>query len=49
MRRILVDHARRRQAAKRGGPAVQVGISPATVKRGWAMARAWLRRELGKR
>jgi RNA polymerase sigma factor (TIGR02999 family) len=103
MRRILVDHARRHQAAKRGGSAIQVpldeggvpavesdvdlvalddaltrlarldpqqarvvelryftglgieetavalGISPATVKREWAMARAWLRRELGER
>ena len=101
MRRILVDHARRHQAAKRGGSAVPVpleegevaargsdvdlvalddaltrlaavdpqqarvvelryftglgieetaealGISPATVKREWAMARAWLKRELG--
>jgi RNA polymerase sigma factor (TIGR02999 family) len=102
MRRILVDHARGRQAAKRGG-AIQhrltldaadaladasdsvdlldlhealealaaldplqarlvelryftglnieetgeaLGISPATVKREWAVARAWLRREL---
>jgi RNA polymerase sigma factor (TIGR02999 family) len=102
MRRILVDYARRHQAAKRGGSAVQVpfdegavaatasevdvvalddaltrlavldpqqarvvelryftglgieetaealGISPATVKREWAMARAWLKRELGE-
>ena len=103
MRRILVDYARRHQAAKRGGSAIQVpfeegavaaaesdvdlvtlddaltrlavldpqqarvvelryftglgieetaealGISPATVKREWAMARAWLKRELGER
>jgi RNA polymerase sigma factor (TIGR02999 family) len=103
MRRILVDHARRQQATKRGGSAIQVplddgavasaepdvdlvalddaltrlaghdaqqarvvelryftglgigetaealGISPATVKREWAMARAWLKRELGER
>jgi RNA polymerase sigma factor (TIGR02999 family) len=103
MRRILVDHARRHQAAKRGGSAIQVPfeegavaavesevdlvalddaltrlaafdpqearvvelryftglgieetaealrISPATVKREWAMARAWLKRELGER
>jgi RNA polymerase sigma factor (TIGR02999 family) len=102
MRRILVDHARRHQAAKRGGSAIQVpfeegavaaaesevdlvalddaltrlaaldpqqarvvelryftglgieetaealGVSPATVKREWAMARAWLKRELGE-
>ncbi len=102
MRRILVDHARSRHAAKRGGSAIQVpleeahavadasgvdlldldealtrlaaldpqqarivelryfsgmsieetaevlGISPATVKRDWSMARAWLRRELGE-
>src|SRR4051812_37215342 len=104
MRRILVDHARGRDAAKRGGGAVSVtltdahaaageasadaldvlalndaldrlgaldanqarivalryfggmnieetaevmGVSPATVKREWAVARAWLRRELG--
>lgn len=100
MRRILVDHARRRQASKRGGlaeklsldegvvvapePANQLieldaaltrlaaldpqqarivelryfagmtveeiaqvlGISPRTAKRDWAMARAWLLREL---
>lgn len=105
MRRILVDHARERHAAKRGGGARAVtldaaeaagaargsadetidllalhealerlaaldegqarvvelryfgglsveetaellGISPATVKREWAVARAWLRREL---
>ena len=100
MRRILVDHARARGAAKRGGPGVRAGraaadaasdepaslvaavhealerlavldpeqarlvelryfggltieetaevlcISPATVKREWVVARAWLRREL---
>jgi RNA polymerase sigma factor (TIGR02999 family) len=103
MRRILVDHARGRHAAKRGGAFRQVtvgdadvavtpaadhgvdvlalhealerlasldpdqarlvelryfgglsieetaealGVSPATVKREWAIARAWLRREL---
>ena len=100
MRRILVDHARRRRASVRGGlrvtlagvqagevveiddflmleralgrleaqdeRAVRVvearffvgltidetaellGISPATVKREWSVARAWLRRELGR-
>ena len=102
MRRILVDHARRKAAAKRGGaqvtmtlnedlaPAKQKGldvvalddalhelsrmnqqhgrvvelrffaglsieetaealaISPATVKRDWAVARAWLYRELAR-
>jgi RNA polymerase sigma factor (TIGR02999 family) len=101
MRQILVDHARSRQAAKRGGgqyrlslsrvdrsasapdldllaldealgrlealdpqksrivelryfgglgieeTAEVIGISPATVKRDWSMARAWLRSELG--
>lgn len=105
MRRVLVDHARARHAAKRGGGAQRVtfddalgvssdgdesgdadvlalhealerlalfdpdqarlvelryfgglnieesadalGVSPATVKREWALARAWLRRELG--
>ena len=98
MRRILVDHARARHAAKRGGGATRVtlsdapaveettdvlalhealdrlaaldpdqarlvelrwfggfsieetgevlGVSPATVKREWAIARAWLHREL---
>jgi RNA polymerase sigma factor (TIGR02999 family) len=100
MRRVLIDHARSKQAAKRGGSGIQVtledataaseergldlldldqaltrlaaldpqqarvvelryftglgidetaqviGISPATVKREWVMARAWLRREL---
>jgi RNA polymerase sigma factor (TIGR02999 family) len=98
----LIDHARSKQAAKRGGSGVQVtlddatavaeergvdlldldealtrlatldpqqakivelryltglgieetaqvlGISSATVKREWAMARAWLRRELAR-
>lgn len=100
MRRILVDHARRRQAAKRaavyrvtataGSPsgdrapellaldgalsdlekldarqarivelrffagltveetAEVTGVSPATVKREWRTARAWLRREIGR-
>jgi RNA polymerase sigma-70 factor (ECF subfamily) len=101
MRQILVEHARSRQAAKRGGgqyklslsrvdritsapdvnllaldealgtlealdpqksrivelryfgglgieeTAEVIGRSPATVKRDWSMARAWLRRELG--
>jgi RNA polymerase sigma-70 factor (ECF subfamily) len=103
MRRVLVDHARARDAAKRGGgvqritlsealgvssdggggdadvlalhealerlalldpgqarlvelryfdgltieeSAETLGVSPATVKREWALARAWLRREL---
>ena len=102
MRRVLVDHARGRLAAKRGGAMQQItlggadeaavdsgdgldvlalhdaldqlatfdadqarlvelryfgglnidetadalGVSPATVKREWAVARAWLRREL---
>ena len=37
-----------------GGLTVQeaaeaLGISPATVKRGWSVARAWLKRELSKR
>lgn len=102
MRRILVDHARRRNAAKRGGPSPRIeltdglqvtneqcdlledldealqrladmdprqaqvvelryfaglnesqigellGISPRTVKRDWAMARAWLYGEMSK-
>jgi RNA polymerase sigma factor (TIGR02999 family) len=102
MRRVLVDHARRHRAAKRGGgekpvslgplevadlsgegiaaddldaaledlgrhderqarivelrffgglsideTAEVVGVSPATVKRDWLLARAWLHRELG--
>ena len=101
MRRILVDHARRHQAEKRGGfrqkltldeavdyshtrdvdlvkldealtalaqfdarqsrvvelrffggltieeTAEALGISPATVKVDWSMAKAWLRREIG--
>ena len=103
MRQILVDHARGRDAAKRGGgqmllsvsvldrigaredvnlveldealrrletvdeqksrivelryfggltieeTAEALGVSPATVKRDWTMARAWLRRELDDR
>ncbi len=28
--------------------AAALGISPATVKRGWAMAQAWLYRELAR-
>lgn len=102
MRRILVDHARRRTAAKRairgrqitlvgpvtatgqhtvdltdldeglhrlaafdprpcrivelrffGGLTIEetaevLGISPATVKREWAVAKAWLRRDIGR-
>lgn len=102
MRRILVDHARAHQAAKRGGEAFTValsqadrfahqpdadllaihdaliqlssfdaqqgrivelrffggltieetaevlGVSHSTVERDWTMARAWLRRELGR-
>jgi RNA polymerase sigma factor (TIGR02999 family) len=102
MRRILVDHARKKDAGKRGGDRVTVtlneqlapakareldvvalddalnelsrmnsqhgrivelrffaglsieetaqamGISPATVKRDWAVARAWLYRELAR-
>jgi RNA polymerase sigma factor (TIGR02999 family) len=101
MRRILVDHARRRDAGKRGGSQVRVpldaaeavavetgvdllavdealdrlaalneqqarvvelrffsglsieetaealGVSPRTVTRDWAVARAWLQREIG--
>src|SRR5262249_5170813 len=103
MRRILVDHARRRGAAKRGGPSCQVpledevvgseardvglvdladgllglpeldpergrivelrffgglsieeaaevlGVSSATVKRDWRMAKAWLHRRITTR
>jgi RNA polymerase sigma factor (TIGR02999 family) len=102
MRRILIDHARKRRAARRGGGAPHVpleeglrladdrpeelvdldealdrlaamdprqarivemrffgglsveetgavlGISPRTVKREWAVARAWLKAELGR-
>lgn len=102
MRRVLVDHARKSHAAKRGGPlprlsleqaivyskeqagqlvaldelmqrltridpqqarivelrvfggltveeaAEALGISPATVKRDWAMAKAWLAREMDR-
>ena len=102
MRRVLVDHARRRDAEKRGGAqlrltldeklvvapttdvdvlaidealnklstidpqqalvvelrffsglsveetAAALGVSPATVKRDWSVARAWLRREIGE-
>src|SRR6266571_3323600 len=52
MRQILIERARARDALKRGGgqpieeTAEAIGISPATVKRHWALARAWLAREL---
>ena len=72
MRRILVDRARARAAAKRDGgqtialderqgqlvelrffagftveeTAVALDVAPITVKRDWALARAWLFREL---
>ncbi len=79
MRRILVDHARARAAAKRGGGASGLALSglaaldpvqgrvvelrffggltidetaevlhlsPATIKREWSMAKAWLHRAL---
>ncbi len=103
MRRILVDHARKGQARKRGGSAVKLpldeavvrskgrdlnlvaldealarlaaiderkgrivelkyfsglsteevaevlGVSPATVRHDWSLAKAWLRRELSER
>jgi RNA polymerase sigma-70 factor, ECF subfamily len=103
MRRVLVDHARRGHAAKRGGPLPKLSleqaivyskeqagellildelmesladldpqqarivelrvfggltveetaevlkISPATIKRDWAMAKAWLAREMDRR
>ena len=44
-RRILVDHARKRYAAKRSGQG-GLGISPATVKREGSVARAWLCHEM---
>jgi DNA-directed RNA polymerase specialized sigma subunit len=28
--------------------ATALGVSPATVKRGWAMAKAWLYRDMGQ-
>jgi DNA-directed RNA polymerase specialized sigma24 family protein len=28
--------------------AVVLGVSPATVKRNWSMAKAWLTQEMGK-
>jgi RNA polymerase sigma factor (TIGR02999 family) len=46
MRSIMVDHARARSAAKRDEAAAVLGVSPATVKREWTTARAWLRCEL---
>jgi RNA polymerase sigma factor (TIGR02999 family) len=54
MRRVLVDHARERGRDKRGGglgltieeTAEALGISPATVKRDWTWARAWLYQRL---
>ena len=53
MRRILVDHARRRRASKRGNglPTVSTAcflkMSPTSAKREWRTAKAWLTRELG--
>ncbi len=58
MRQILIDYAKRKRTAKRGAEcrffgamsiedtAEAIGVSPATVKRGWAMAQAWLYRDL---
>ncbi len=48
----LTDHAHIRQAPKRrAGLSIEetaevMKISPATVKRDWAMAKAWLYREM---
>jgi ECF sigma factor len=62
MRRSVVDEARSRLYAKRGGGAFHfaldelryfggltievLGISPATAKREWVTAKAWLHHEL---
>ena len=54
MRRILVERARAREPQKQWAGLDRVtltdalDISPATVKRRWAMARAWLFRELSE-
>jgi RNA polymerase sigma factor (TIGR02999 family) len=54
MRRILVERARRRLAAKRGGGAVRLeaaralGIAVPTAKLWWTYARAWLRIEIAR-
>jgi DNA-directed RNA polymerase specialized sigma24 family protein len=45
MRQILVDHARGLSIEE---TAQFVGVSPTTIKREWASARAWLRREMAK-
>jgi hypothetical protein len=46
MRQVLVDHARDRKAAKRGGGVWErraaLGVSERTVQRDWVRARAWL-------
>ena len=60
MRHILVDHARARNAEKRGGVQHQVTLDeailpvpkqsvPRTVKRDWSMARVWLKGQLSKK
>jgi len=55
MRQILVDHARRRQADKRGGGvhgltekeiAEVLDLTIRTVQRDWVKARAWLHQEI---
>jgi DNA-directed RNA polymerase specialized sigma24 family protein len=47
MRRVLVDHAPRYFAGLTVEEIAEVmGISPATVKREWTLARLWLRRRL---
>jgi hypothetical protein len=52
MRSIMVDSARHQLRRKRGGglsveeTAESLGISPATVKRCWSVARTWLFQEL---
>src|SRR5918992_377687 len=46
MRRILVDHARRRAAHKRQGERDALGVSRTTVSDDWRFARAWLHNTL---
>jgi RNA polymerase sigma-70 factor, ECF subfamily len=48
MREVLIDHARRRSAGRRGGGRRRVPLDAVvTVEREWRLARAWLAGQIG--